>query len=53
MLWITREKFQRHWSYLIDNLNITDVVNELNQGVDGEPLITHSLYERIMAAYTS
>ena len=42
---------RRHWTYLIENLNIRDVVNELYQGVDGRPLITDSLYGQIRAVY--
>ena len=43
----------RHWSYLIDNLNIGDVVDELYQGVDGRSLITALLYDTIKTVYTT
>ena len=43
-----RETIQsKHWLYLLDNLSVDKIVNHLFQGVDGKPLITFQVYQKI------
>ena len=40
----------KHWIFLIKNLVIRNIVNELYQGVGGKPLITDKLRDEIKTA---
>ena len=38
------------WTYLNDNLNIKEIVEQLYEGVDGKSLLTEALYGKIKSA---
>ena len=40
----------KHWVFLVKDLAIGNIVNELYQGVGGKPLITDKVYDEIKAA---
>ena len=33
----------KYWTYLLSDLNVNEIVDELYQGVEGVPLITHQV----------
>ena len=43
----------KYWLYLLRNLAVNKIVDELYQGVEGVPLITFEVYDAIERAHSS